>query len=88
MLYPLQQIVACSLVKRGRTDPLDWEDPSTGKMSSKELSEILDPRWMINLVKGVGEEQKPAKGQLMLTYIAVGASVISVVMLFYLITRL
>jgi len=88
LLYPFQQIVGCSLVMRGRTDPLDWESPSTGALSSKEIPAILDPHWLINLVKGVGEEQKIPKGQLMLSYIAVGASVIAVIMLFYLITRI
>jgi len=80
--------VWCSLVMRGRGDPLDWEDPSVGALSSKELPVVLDPHWLINLVKGVGEEGKVNKGEKMLTYVAAGASVIALLAIFYLITKL
>lgn len=88
ILSGFQKGIWCSLLMRGRSDPLDWEDPPTGALSSKEVPVILDPHWLINLVKGIGEEGKPAKGERMLLYLAVGASVLGLVILFYLISRL
>jgi len=88
VLSGFQQRVWCSLVMRGRSDPLDWEDPPTGALSSKELPVVLDPQWMINLVKGVGEEGKTGKGERMLAMIAAGASIIALLGLFYVITKL
>jgi len=88
MLSSFQQRVWCSLVMRGRSDPLNWQNPPAGALSSKELPAVLDPQWLINLVKGVGEEGKAGKGERMLMYIAVGASVVAVVMMFYVISKL
>jgi len=88
ILSSFQQTVWCSLVMRGRSDPLNWQNPPAGALSSKELPAVLDPQWLINLVKGVGEEGKVGKGERMLMYIAVGASVVAVVMMFYVISRL
>lgn len=88
VLSSFQQTVWCSLVMRGRSDPLDWENPPAGALSSKELPVVLDPHWLINLVKGVGEEGKSGKGERMLMYLAVGVSVLCLVILFYVISRL
>jgi len=88
VLAGFQKGVWSSLVMRGRVDPLNWENPPAGALSSKELPAILDPHWLIALVRGVGEEGKPAKGERMLLYLAVGASVICLVMLFYVISKL
>jgi len=88
ILQGFQQTIWCSLVMRGRGDPLDWESPQAGAISSKELPVILDPHWVMNLVKGVTEEGKPSKGEKTLMYISVGASVLCLVILFYVISRL
>lgn len=88
MLSGFQKGVWASLVMRGRASPLNWENPPIGALSSKEIPAILDPHWLVSLVRGVGEEGKPAKGERTLLYLAVGASVVSLVMIFYVITRL
>jgi hypothetical protein len=87
VLAGFQKGVWSSLVMRGRVDPLDWEKPTIGALSSKELPAILDPHWLVALVRGVGEEGKPAKSERMLLYLAAGGAVISLVMIFYLITK-
>lgn len=88
VLAGFQKGVWASLVMRGRASPLDWENPPAGALSSKEVPAILDPHWLIALVRGVGEEGKPAKSERMLLYLAVGASVICLVMLFYVISKI
>lgn len=88
MLSGFQQAVWCSLVMRGRSDPLDWENPPAGALSSKELPAILDPHWLVSLVKGVGEESKTGKYDKPLVMIAAGASVIALLMVFYVISKL
>jgi hypothetical protein len=81
-----QQVVPCSIYMRGRQDPLDWEDPEVaGLMSSKELAAILDPHWLVALVRGVSEGvsggQLP-KNMKMLLFLAVGASCLCLIMTF------
>ena len=88
ILSGFQQGIWCSLVMRGRSDPLDWENPPAGALSSKELPVVLDPHWLINLVKGVGEEGRVSKGEKILTWVAAGAAVLALVMIFYVISRL
>lgn len=88
ILAGFQKGVWASLVMRGRVDPLDWENPPVGVLSSKELPAILDPHWLVNLVQGMREEGKAPKGERMLLYLAVGASVICLVLLFYVITKI
>ena len=88
ILAGFQQGVWCSLVMRGRSDPLDWENPPAGALSSKELPVVLDPHWLINLVKGVGEGGGVSKSEKMLSYVAAGASVIALLAVFYAISRL
>lgn len=87
ILSSFQQSVWCSLLMRGRSDPLDWENPPAGALSSKELPVVLDPHWLVNLVKGVGEGVGPSKGEKILAMIAAGASVIALLAVFYLISR-
>jgi len=88
MLGSFQQIVTCSLLMRGRSDPLDWENPPTGALSSKEIPVVLDPHWLINLVKGVGEEGRTSRGDKMLMYMSVGISGVVMVMMFYVISKI
>lgn len=75
------QIVPCQLVLRGRADPLDWESPEAGVMSSKELPAILDPHWMVNLVRGVDEGTAMGfdKKSKQMIFLAVGASCICII---------
>lgn len=81
--------VWCSLVMRGRSDPLDWENPPAGALSSKELPVILDPHWLINLVRGVGEGGGRGLGRLerMMIFLAVGLSGICMILLFVVLFR-
>lgn len=51
----VQRKVPAMLVAPGRTEPLDWENPAQGVMSSKELSAILSPHWLRALVLGTVE---------------------------------
>ena len=89
ILSSFQQTVWCSLIMRGSSDPLDWENPPASALSSKEVPAILDPHWLITLVKGVGELGGQAgRTERILAMVAAGASVIALVMMFYLITRL
>ena len=76
------QIVPCSLYMRGRAEPLDWENPSVGSLSSKELPVILDPHWLGALVKGVTEGGGISKRERMLLYITAGAAIICMVLVF------
>jgi len=88
MLAGFQQSVWCSLLMRGRTDPLNWEDPPAGALSSKELPALLDPHWLINLVKGVGADTKVSKGERILAMISAGAGVLAILGVIYVISRL
>ena len=88
ILAGFQVGVWMSLLMRGRADPLDWENPPAGAMSSKELPVVLDPHWLINLVKGVGEEGKSSKGDKMLLYLAAGAGALNMLLIFYIISKL
>lgn len=89
-MFPMnlfQQTVPTSLYMRGRGDPLDWEDPSSGSISSKELKAILDPHWMKTLVQGVTEGAAGSKWTKMLLFLAVGLGVICMILLFVLLAR-
>lgn len=84
-----KQTVPCSLYMPGRGEPLDWEDPSTGSLSSKELSAILDPYWLRALVKGVEEAGgKPSRGEKILPWLAVGASIACLVLVFVVLAKM
>lgn len=89
VLGSFQRDVWCSLVMRGRSDPLDWEDSPAGALSSKELPVVLDPHWLINLVKGVGEEGGRGLGKLerMMIFLSAGISAVCMLLLFVLMTR-
>ena len=91
-MFPMslfQQTVPTSLYMRGRGDPLDWEEPSSGSISSKELKAILDPNWMKSLVQGVVEGGGGAsKRDRMLLFLAVGLGAISLILIFVLLTKL
>lgn len=80
-----------SLLMRGRHKPLNWEDPTIGDYSSKEIGKSLDPHLLVNLMGRMGEEGAKTgfkKGDKMLLYMAVGGTIIAVIVLFYVITRL
>ena len=88
ILAGFQKGVWSSLLMRGRADPLDWENPPVGALSSKELSPILDPHWLVNLVQGMKEEGKSPKGERMLLYITAGGVAILLIMMFFIITKI
>ena len=95
MIWPsafkmFQQIMGCSLYMRGRAEPLDWEDPPTGVLSSKELTAILDPHWLVALVRGVeeGTTLKADKKTKVMSFLAVAASLICMVLIFVVLYRL
>lgn len=88
MLNAFKQTVSCSLLMRGSAAPLDWENPPAGALSSKELPAILDPHWLVNLVRGVGEDTKVSKGERLLSIITAGASIIAVLAVLYVISKL
>ncbi len=85
-----QQIVGCSLYMRGRAEPLDWEDPPKGLLSSKELPAILDPHWLVALVRGVeeGNTLRPDKRARMMALLAVAASMICMILIFVVLYKL
>lgn len=89
-LAAFTQVVPCQLVLRGRADPLDWESPEAGVMSSKELPAILDPHWMVNLVRGVDEGATMGfdKKSKQMIFLAVGASALCLIMIFVVMYRL
>lgn len=79
----LQRIVPCELVTPGRSEPLDWEDPGRGIMSSTELEAVLDPHWLRALVQGAVEGGgKSDKQQRMFTLLAMALSGICMILLF------
>lgn len=84
ILGMFQQIVGCSLYARGRADPLDWKNPVAGALSSKELPAILDPHWLVALVRGVeeGVGGKSDKNIKMYSLLAVAASIMCLLLLF------
>lgn len=86
ILQGFQQTVPCLLLLRGRTEPLDWENPETGEMSSKELTKVLDPHLMNNLIEGAKEEgaaaSMPKSMKTLLTIVAV-VCVISLLVVIY-----
>ncbi len=88
VLAMFQQIVPFSIYMRGRAEPLDWEAPALGLMSSKELTAVLDPHWMVALVKGVEEGMKINRLEKMLPLLGVALGAISLVFLFVLVTKL
>ncbi len=85
----LQQTVPCALYLVGRTDPIDWTEPSREGVSSAELAAILDPHWMQILVRGVSEVSKDSSREnRIMSMIAVGTGVLSVLLTIYVISRL
>jgi len=82
--------VWCSLVMRGRGDPLDWSNPPAGALSSKELPVVLDPHWLISLIKGVGEEgagRGLGKMERMMIFLGAGMSAVCMVLIFVVMTK-
>ena len=88
ILQGFQQTVWCSLLMRGRADPLDWENPPVGALSSKELPVILDPHWMINFVKGAGEGPTQDKNTRMFLLITVAGVILNMLLVFYAIYKM
>jgi hypothetical protein len=87
----MTRVVPCELVTPGRAEPLDWQDPTKGVMSSKELDAVLDPHWLRGFVLGVVNESgggKSDKQMRMFTMLAVALGAICMVLLFVLMTRL
>lgn len=90
MLGFFQRIVPCELVTPGRSEPLDWQDPARGIMSSKELEAILDPLWLRAFIQGAVESGtgKADKQIKMFSMLAVAVSAICMILLFVLMVRL
>lgn len=90
-LRMFQQIVGCSLYVRGRADPLNWENPATGGLSSKELPAILDPHWLTALVQGVEEGASGGRADRnlrMFTLLAMAGSLLCLVLIFVVMFKL
>jgi hypothetical protein len=91
ILGSFQQTVGCSLYIRGQGEPLDWENPKSKVIDSKELRDILDPYWLRALVKGVIEETQGIKkggSDRMMIFLSVGCSAICLILLFVVMTKL
>ena len=86
----MTRVVPCELVMPGRAEPLDWEDPSKGIMSSKELEAVLDPVWLRGFVLGVAQEAggKGDKQLRMFVMLAMALSAICMILLFVVMVRL
>jgi len=86
---PFFQIpVPCVMFEVGRFSPVNWIDCGEPGASSKEVAAVLDPHWMSLIVKGTKAGQITAdKNMRNLLMLAAGASVIGMVTMFYLITK-
>ena len=88
LLGIFQKRVWCSLVQRGRAEPLDWSNPSISKLSSKELPDILDPHWLKALVKGIEEGTGGSKRDRIILYLAAGAGTLSLLVSLYIVSKI
>lgn len=87
-LYSFTQIVPCELVMRGKAEPIDWENPDATVLSSKELPAILDPHWMVALVRGIEDSgvlgnEKGSKRFALLAFAAAGMCLVLIFVIMY-----
>jgi len=90
-----QQVLPCALYQREDhnpldiINPLDWNSLKPSKESAIEVGAALEPRWLEQIARGVsGQGMGITKGQRMLSYIAAGGTVLALLLIFYLISRL
>ncbi len=96
MRYPagwpvwLQQIVPTCLYRADDAEPLDWNTQRPINNSASALAAVMEPDWLKLIVRGTREGTGGALtgGSRILTMIGLGVSVVTLVMLFYVITRL
>ena len=86
----LQEPVRCLLFKRGTAQPLDWVNVGNPKIevSAVELSAILDPQWMAQIVKGAREGTGESRLQRVLPLISAAVGVIVMVLLLVVLAKL
>lgn len=83
----LQNQVPVLLLQNGRAEPLDWLELNKRGMNPNELGEVLDSHWMGNLIHHTKEGAVQAKTS-MWTWIGLGVGVVSLLVLFYLLTKI
>ncbi len=96
MRYPagwpiwLQQIVPTCLYKVEEAEALDWNTQLPIVNSSSALSAVMEPHWLKLIVKGTkeGGEGGLASGSKLLIVVGLGVSVLVLVLMFYVISRL
>jgi len=83
----MQQVMPCALYSRGNAEPINWNTAVPTHLSSMELGSILDPNWMRLIVKGT-KDQGGTPANRMITFAGLGLGAISVVMLFYVVSKM
>ncbi len=96
MRYPsgwpiwLQQIVPTCLYRADEVQPLDWTTLEVVNNSASALAAVMEPDWLKLIVRGTkeGSGEGLTSGSRLLNMLGIGVSVITLVMLFYVISRL
>ena len=95
MRYPagwpiwLQQIVPTCLYRVEEAQALDWNSQQPITDSSSALSAVMEPHWLKLIVRGTKEGgSNLTGGSRVLTVVGIGASVLGLVLIFYLISRI
>lgn len=83
----MQQVMPCALYSRGNAEPINWNEASPRHLSSMELGSILDPNWMRLIVRGT-KDQAGTPANRMITFASLAIGGVSVVMIFYLISKM
>ena len=83
----MQQVMPCALYSRGNAEPINWNTSTPTHLSSMELGSILDPNWMRLIVRGT-KDQAASPANRMITFAGLGLGSISVVMLFYVVSKM
>ena len=83
----MQQIMPCALYQRGNAEPINWNTSVPTHLSSMELGSILDPNWMRLIVRGT-KDQGGTPANRMITFATLGIGAVSIVIMFYLVTKL
>ena len=96
MRYPsgwpvwLQQIVPTCLYRSDEAHPLDWNTQAPVQDSASALAAVMEPEWLKLIVRGTreGAESVGGSGSRIITILGIGVSVVTLVMMFYVISRL
>jgi len=91
-----QQVIPCSMYQREDFQPLDLNEPTDwvnlvgSKDSAVEMSAILEPRWLAQIVRGTreGASIEDNRVKKWLPAVTLGIVVAILVFMFYLITKL